>query len=229
MNIMSIDVEEWFHILNSTATPDTEYWDRLEPRLRANLERLLAFLDGTRTHATFFWLGWAAERYAGLVRQCGDAGHEVGCHGYGHLSYYKVGYKAFREDIAHGRTVLEDVLGRPVTCFRTPGFVVNGHSDWFFETVTEAGYTCDSSTLEGGKGSTSCRTHPAGVRVLETSNGPLLEVPVSAMTVLGRRLWSFGGGYMRLIPNLPVCGWDLGDTSSLLSTGRQPSRNCIVS
>lgn len=198
--ILSVDVEEWFHILHSPATPNVYQWDELEPRLPGNVEMLLTFLDEAGAHATFFWLGWAAEKYPKLLRRCRDAGHEIGCHGYGHLPYARVGPEVFREDITRGRAVLQEVLGESVRCFRTPGFVVDGGRDWFFDVVAEAGYTCDSSTLDDGAASLSRRGRSTGTYVIKTNSGPLVEVPVSAMMMGGRRLWSFGGGYLRLMP-----------------------------
>ena len=200
MNVMSIDVEEWFHILNSPVTPSVETWHRLEPRLRRNVEELLALLDETNTHATFFWLGWAAERYRGLVKRCRDAGHEIGSHGYSHLACSTVGRQRFHTDIVHARQVLEDILGESVTCFRAPGFAINGCTDWCFDTIRAAGYTCDSSALAVRMVYVRGCVGYTGTYAVETETGPLVEVPVSSFNLAGGLVWTFGGGYFRIAP-----------------------------
>ena len=127
---MSVDVEDWFHILDSTAVPMIEQWDSLESRVKGNVERLLEMLDEAGGRATFFWLGWVAERHPALVRACQEAGHEVASHGYGHVLAYQVGRERFREDVVRAKAILEDVTGQPVPGFRAAGFGVKDGAGW---------------------------------------------------------------------------------------------------
>jgi polysaccharide deacetylase family protein (PEP-CTERM system associated) len=197
MNVMSIDVEEWYHILDSPATPAMERWASLESRLERNLEKLLALLDETGTHATLFWLGWIAERHVALLRRCRDAGHEIGSHGYGHLPCCKVGRGSFRQDMDRAHKLLEDLLGESVRSFRSPGFAINGCSDWFFEIVRETGHTRDSSVRQAAPRDLAMQSE---FPVHQTSWGSVTEIPVSTVRVAGRRYWPLGGGYLRLMP-----------------------------
>jgi len=103
ISFLTIDVEEWFHILDDSAVPGFSSWDRLEARLPRNMDRILAILDEHRVKATMFWLGWAARKYPEVVRRCVDGGHEVASHGCAHVLAYEAGREKFREDIRHGK------------------------------------------------------------------------------------------------------------------------------
>jgi polysaccharide deacetylase family protein (PEP-CTERM system associated) len=217
MNIMSIDVEEWFHILGSPETPAVGSWERMDSRFRENLETLLSTLEETRTHATLFWVGWLAERSKTLVRRCHEAGHEIASHGYHHVTCGQVGQALFQDDITRARQVLEDILGEPVTCFRTPGFAVDGCQNWCFEVIRAAGYLYDSSVPLARMARIPARRQGAGWYVLDTQSGPLVEVPVSSMMLAPGVLWTFGGGYLRVTPRR-VLRW----VSALLRRAGRP-------
>ena len=111
LNALSIDVEDWFHILDSPTVPTIEQWRSLESRIECNMEKLLAMLDGSSIKATFFWLGWAAEQHKNLVGKCQREGHEIASHGYDHVLAYKIGQKSFESDIERGEKILEDIIG----------------------------------------------------------------------------------------------------------------------
>jgi polysaccharide deacetylase family protein (PEP-CTERM system associated) len=200
VNIMSIDVEEWFHILDCPTIPHVTSWEGLETRFEKNLEKLLLLLEETNTQATLFWLGWLAERNKALLKRCRDAGHEIASHGYHHVACARVGPDLFRDDISRARDVLEDILGEAVTSFRAPGFVTDAYHGWCFDVIREAGYTCDSSVPFARMPQVPTRQKGAGCYVLETRSGPLIEVPVSSMMLAPGTLWAFGGGYLRLTP-----------------------------
>ena len=105
---LTIDVEDWFHILDSPAVPAIERWPSLESRVERNLDKLLELLDSHSVKVTFFWLGWIAERNRSLVRKCRNAGHEIASHGYAHVLAYEVGDKVFGQDITRAKAILED-------------------------------------------------------------------------------------------------------------------------
>ena len=207
-NLLTVDVEDWFHILDSSAVPGMEQWDSLESRVGANVERLLAVLDEAGGRATFFWLGWVAERHPALVRACQEAGHEVASHGYGHVLAYQVGRLGFREDVLRGKAVLEDTIGHSVPGFRAAGFGITDEARWAFDVIREAGHEYDSSVFPAHRGHGGVPNAPRGPHVIQTSAGTLTEIPVSAIELLGRRFSMFGGGYLRLTP-LSILRWGI--------------------
>lgn len=209
IGVLSIDVEHWFHILDSSAVPEMEEWDSLESRVERNVERLLAVLDEAGASATFFWLGWLAERYPALVRACQEAGHEVASHGYGHVLPYQVGRERFREDVVRAQAVLEDITGQPVPGFRAPGFGITPDTPWAFEVIREAGHEYDSSVFPTFRGHGGLPGAPLGPHLVETASGPLAEVPISVVELRRRRFCLFGGGYLRLTP-LSILRWGIG-------------------
>lgn len=198
--VMTIDVEDWFHILDSNAAPVLGDWSGQESRLAGCLKRILEILGRHRTPATFFWLGWAAERHPELVRLCRDSGHEIACHGYAHLLPYAVGRVPFREDLRRGKAVVEEIADRKVRGFRSAGFGIKKHTGWAFEEIREAGFVYDSSVFPCHRGHGGISGAEISPHLIETPSGPLLEFPQSIIRVLGKRIHLFGGGYLRLTP-----------------------------
>ena len=208
INALSCELEDWFHILDSDRVPSIDTWDSLTWRVERNTERLLELFEETHVHATFFCLGWMAERVPQLVRRCQRAGHEIGSHGYAHVLAYRVGRQAFREDIVRSKEILEDITGVAVAGFRSPGFCVREDNQWLFEVVAEAGFRYDASVFPTHHGHGGLRAAPAEPYIVETSQGALVEIPVSTVTVLGHRICLFGGGYLRISP-LPLIRWGI--------------------
>jgi polysaccharide deacetylase family protein (PEP-CTERM system associated) len=195
---LTIDVEDWFHILDSPATPALERWSAFEERVEENTSRLLDLLSAHGVNATFFWLGWVAERHKPLVRRCLGEGHEVASHGYAHLLPYRVGPVRFREDIVHAKNSLEDIAGVEVRGFRAAGFGVTEATPWAFDIIRGAGYTFDASVFPGRHGHGGLPRALLVPHTVRTSRGDLFEIPSSVVEVLHRRLCLFGGGYLRL-------------------------------
>ena len=208
-NSLTIDVEDWFHILDSPAAPTIEEWPALESRIERNVEQLLAMLDSLSVKVTFFWLGWAAERHKSLVRKCYDAGNEIASHGFGHVLAYKVGRQKFKSDIEQGRKILEDIIGDGVRGFRAAGFGIKDETIWAFNAIKEAGYEYDSSIFPSSRGHGGMLETPLGPFIIQTKAGPLPEISMSAVTVIGKRLNLFGGGYLRLAPR-SLIEWGIG-------------------
>lgn len=204
----TIDVEDWFHILDTDAAPEISRWHTLEARVDRNLETLLELLDETGVRATMFWLGWLAERHPELVRRCHDAGHEIASHGYGHVLAFRVGEAAFFQDIDRAKKLIEDVAGAPITGFRAPGFGITNETSWAFDAIKRAGYQYDSSVFPLPRGHGGMAGATLGPHWIETKHGALAELPMSAVEVLGRRLNLFGGGYLRLAPR-PFIRWGI--------------------
>lgn len=203
-NIITVDVEDWYHILDSPAAPTMEKWESLESRVERNVARLLEMLEQTGVRATLFWLGWAAKRHKRLVRMCQAAGHEIASHGYGHILAYQVGRNAFREDACRAKTILEDITGEAVQGFRAAGFGITDGAGWAFDVIKETGHMYDSSVFPAGRGHGGMPESPLGPYIMQTHAGPLLEFPMSAVEVFGKRMSLFGGGYLRLAPKFLI-------------------------
>ena len=201
---LTIDVEDWFHILDSPAVPGIERWPFLESRIERNLEELLAVLDSFSVKVTFFWLGWLAERHKDLVHMCHDAGHEIASHGYAHVLAYEVGPGIFKEDITLAKNILENITGDQVRGFRAAGFGITEKAPWAFDVIKGAGYQYDSSVFPASRGHGGIADAPLTPYFIETRCGHLLEIPMSIVEILGRRTSLFGGGYLRLANKLMI-------------------------
>jgi polysaccharide deacetylase family protein (PEP-CTERM system associated) len=214
--VMTIDVEDWFHILDSPIAPTIDQWGSLPSRVEIGMERLLQMLDECNVRATMFWLGWMAERHKGLVRRCVNAGHEIASHGYGHLLPYKVGPAAFRDDIVRSKQVIEDITGEPVLGFRAPGFGITGDSRWAFDLIRDAGYMYDASVFPAVRGHGGIPGERGTPHRIATPFGELAEFPTSVLNCAGASLSLFGGGYLRATPT-PLLVWA---AKSLLDSGQ---------
>jgi polysaccharide deacetylase family protein (PEP-CTERM system associated) len=200
LNVLTCELEDWFHILDSPSVPEIEQWSRLPLRAERNVDALLQLFEDTGVRATFFCLGWMAERMPYVVRRCQDAGHEIGSHGYGHIMAHGNRRDTICEDVVRSKKILEDITGRKVVGFRCPGFSVRDDDRWFFDVIAEAGYQYDASVFPAHHGHGGFRFTDPGPHFLETTKGPLVEIPVSTVKIFGRRICLFGGGYLRITP-----------------------------
>ena len=146
MNILTFDVEEWFHLLDCDATASVAQWDRFESRLDANVDRILQILDETGSQATFFVLGWIARRYPAAIRRIAEK-YQVGCHTMEHRLVWKGSREDFRQDVDTGVKMLEDITGKKVDAFRAPGFSIRETEGWAFEILHELGIRYDASVF----------------------------------------------------------------------------------
>lgn len=194
--VLSIDVEDWFHILDLPSAPRPDQWDRMPSRVEANFRQLLELLQENGVSATCFFLGWVARRYPGLVREAFQLGHEIASHGFLHQLVFQLGTLRFRQDAGDAKRVLEDITGAAVVGYRAPGFSVTEQTPWFFDALGEAGYRYDSSVFPAK------RSHGgfAGAPIGPYRVGSVLEFPITVRRVLGSPLCFFGGGYLRLYP-----------------------------
>jgi len=197
---LTVDVEDWFHILDCPQTPTLAKWDFLQSRFVANTEEILELLNAKGIHATFFWLGWCAQKAPRLVRRCLTEGHEIASHGYAHVLAYVAGRKAFTEDVRKGKCILEDITGKNVAGFRAPGFSMKDSMAWAFEEIRAAGHTYDSSIFPTRRGHGGMQLSILEPHVVQTEAGPLVEIPQSVVEIMGKRVSVFGGGYLRLAP-----------------------------
>ena len=197
--IFSVDVEDWFHILDVGA-PAIEAWERLPSRVEANFRRLLDLFAAAGVKITCFFLGWVAARFPHLVREAAAQGHEVASHGFGHRLVYDQSPGEFFEDVRRARLLLEDILGQAVQGYRGPGFSVTQDTPWFFEELVKAGYAYDSSVFPAARGHGGLKLGRYAPFRLQTPSGPLVEFPVTVTEAGGKPRCFFGGGYLRLFP-----------------------------
>jgi polysaccharide deacetylase family protein (PEP-CTERM system associated) len=199
-DVFTIDVEDWFHILEVAGTPDLKAWDSLESRVEKNLRSLLDLLGSFNIKATCFTLGWVADRFPKLLRDAADAGHEIASHGYSHQVVTALSRSEFREDIRSAKAAIEYATGRPVFGYRAPGFSITQRTPWAFDEVIAAGYIFDSSIFPASHGHGGIPEASRRPYIHRTSLGSLVEFPISvADTLLGPRCF-FGGGYLRASP-----------------------------
>lgn len=198
-NAMTCDVEDYFQVSAFAPYIDRDSWPSRECRVEANMERILAIYERHGVKATFFTLGWIAERYPAMVRRIVAAGHELASHGYGHLRASDQSREQFDNDIRSSKALLEDIGGQAVLGYRAPSFSIGHANLWALEALQEAGYRYSSSIYP------IAHDHygmPDAPRFAFYPHGPdgLLEVPVTTVNMLGRNLPAGGGGYFRLLP-----------------------------
>ena len=199
-SIFSIDVEDWYHILDVPSAPALPQWDALPARVESNFLRMLDLLGEAGGRATCFFIGHIAQRFPHLVREAKARGHEIASHSFAHQLVYTMSPAEFLEDASRSRKLLEDISGGPVLGFRASGFSVTESTPWFFEKLVEAGYAYDSSTFPAARGHGGLKSGQLEPHARQTPAGKLVEFPVTVTDVLGKRLCFFGGGYLRLFP-----------------------------
>jgi polysaccharide deacetylase family protein (PEP-CTERM system associated) len=196
-NALTIDVEDYFQVSAFAPYIRRDEWDARECRVEANVDRLLQMLDAHGTHATFFTLGWVAERYPALTRRIVAGGHELASHGYGHERASDLDRTALRADLDRARKTLEDIGGVAVRGYRAPSFSIGHGNLWAFDTLLETGHAYSSSIYPIQHDHYGM---PDAPRFAHRRDNGLLEVPVTTLRVGRRNLPSSGGGYFRLLP-----------------------------
>jgi polysaccharide deacetylase family protein (PEP-CTERM system associated) len=198
---LSVDIEEWFQVEALKASVAREAWGALESRVELGTRRVLDMLDERGARATFFVLGWVAERHPGLVREVARRGHEIACHGYAHELVTRQTPAAFREDVRRARGVLEDLALAPVDGYRAPTWSIRAESLWALPVLAELGFRYDSSfrSLAAARRAglpAAGSFFPAGV----PGAADLVEFPASSIDLPGLALPVAGGGFLRLLP-----------------------------
>ena len=201
MNILTFDIEEWFHILDNDSTKAESEWGKYERRLDSNMERIFGLLNERNLKATFFCLGWVAREFQHVVRRIVKEGHEVATHSDLHQLAYDQTPSEFYADLELSIKTLEDVSGTRIRAYRAPGFSLKDENKWVFEELIRAGIEVDCSVFpaarsHGGFPAFSSET-PS---VVETSSGSIREFPVNTEKILGQNMIFSGGGYFRLLP-----------------------------
>ena len=199
-SIFSVDVEDWFHILDIPSAPQLSDWDGLPSRVEQNFLRLLDLFSQHQARVTCFFLGWVGERFPHLVREAAARGHEIASHGYAHRLVYQMSQQEFYEDALRARRLLEDISGTPVAGYRSAGFSVTENTLWFFDALAEAGYGYDSSVFPAARAHGGMEGGRREPHRLVGSQSSILEFPISVADLMGKPMCFFGGGYLRLFP-----------------------------
>ena len=207
LRVLTIDLEEWFHLLDYDATRTEAEWRKFEVRIYENTERLLRILEETGSSATFFVIGWIARTYPDLVRRIAEK-YPVGSHTENHQLIWQQDASAFREDVRASVRRLEDITGRKVDTFRSPGFSIRPSEAWAFEILAEEGIEVDSSIFPAKASHGGWPGFPSSSPVLVKGNGfTIKEFPMSVEHFAGRSFGFAGGGYFRLCPYSLLRRW----------------------
>jgi polysaccharide deacetylase family protein (PEP-CTERM system associated) len=206
---LSFDIEDWFHIVEVKAVDNPDDWPRLSAEsslVERYTDQILRICDDAGATATFFVLGWIADRHPELVKRIADAGHEIGTHSFWHRKVYELDEQAFREDIRQSIDAINSAVGRDadIRGFRAPSFSITKGAEWAFDVLLDLGVTYDASLFPGQRGHGGYACQP-GPHVLTTPSGRALpELPMSIAPVgpfpFKRRMCYSGGGYLRFLP-----------------------------
>jgi len=200
INAMSVDVEDYFQVSAFDAVVSRAAWETFDSRVVKNTERLLDLFQRSEVRATFFVLGWVADRFPALVRQIASLGHEVASHGYHHQVVYMLTPQQFRDDVRAAKIAIESATGVPVLGYRAPSFSVTASNLWALDVLIEEGYAYDTSIFPIHHDRYGIPDAPRHAYRVQRPSGSLTEVPPSTVRVGEMNLPIAGGGYFRLLP-----------------------------
>ena len=198
---LSVDLEDYYHVEAFAHCVPHSQWSNFPSRVRQNTERVLCLLERNRSRATFFILGWVAEREPALVREVADAGHEIACHSHWHRRVLTLTPAEFREDVTRARGMIEDAAGVAVVGFRAPTFSITRRSLWALEILAELGFEYDSSIFPVRHDLYGIPNARRDIHQRQLPSGnSIWEVPPSTVRLAGQNLPVAGGGYLRVLP-----------------------------
>ena len=199
LNALSVDVEDWFQVGAFETVIARSDWDGLPRRVESNADAVLALFDEAGVKATFFTLGWVAERHPALMRRIAAAGHEVASHGWDHKRVFTMSPEEFRSDLRRAAKAIEDTCAITPRGYRAPSFSIDRRTPWAHRILAEEGYAYSSSVAPIAHDHYGWREAPRfAFRPLADSG--LIELPVTTVEIAGRRLAAGGGGFFRLLP-----------------------------
>ena len=199
VNGLSVDVEDWFQVGAFEGVIDRGSWTSLDDRVERNCERILEMFAAADVHATFFTLGWVAQRHGGLMRRIVDAGHELASHGWDHERVFRFDRDSFAADLERSKKVLEDASGTAITGYRAPSFSIDQRTPWAYMALAEQGFAYSSSVAPISHDHYGWREAPRfAFKPLPWAD--LIEIPVTTAHFAGRRLAAGGGGFFRVLP-----------------------------
>jgi polysaccharide deacetylase family protein (PEP-CTERM system associated) len=201
INALTVDVEDYFHVAAFANNIAVDSWPGYELRVEQNTLRLLDLFDQHETRATFFTLGWVAEKIPGLVAEIASRGHEVACHGYSHQLIYKQDQQTFYDETRRARDILEDITNIKVSGYRAASYSITRQSLWALDILAELGFEYDSSIVPVHHDLYGIPDMPRSPHVLNSPKGhELIEFPPATLALPGMNLPISGGGYFRLYP-----------------------------
>lgn len=198
LNAMTVDVEDYFQVSAFEKHIPKEDWAEIPCRVEANVDKILDLFDQKGIKATFFTLGWIAERYPAMVREIVNNGHELASHGWEHIRVTNQEIADFREDIIKTRAFLEDISGQPIRGYRAASYSIGANNLWALDALAEAGYEYSSSIVPINHDLYGMPEAPRFA--FQAANGRLLEIPITTITMAKRNINCGGGGWFRLFP-----------------------------
>lgn len=199
VNGLSVDVEDWFQVGAFEGVIDRENWDSLGSRVERNCEAILDMFAAAQVKATFFTLGWVAQRHGPLMRRIVAEGHELASHGWDHARVFRMDREEFARDVERSRKALEDAAGTAVTGYRAPSFSIDRRTPWAYMVLAEQGFAYSSSVAPITHDHYGWREAPRfAFKPLPWAD--LVEIPVTTAHFAGRRLAAGGGGFFRVLP-----------------------------
>lgn len=217
MNILTFDVEEWFHLLDFDATRTEAEWGRYESRIHGNVDRILDILEYTNTKATFFIIGWVARTYPDVVKKIA-AKYQIGSHTMNHQLVWQQTPEEFRNDVEASVKLLQDITGQPIECFRAPGFSIRESEPWAFDILADLGIKYDCSIFPAHHAHGGMPSYGAPVPALiKHGDIAMKEFPVTTKDFIGKKIIFSGGGYFRLCPYSLIKRWSMESPDYLLS------------
>lgn len=199
---MTIDLEDWFHLLDCDETVSPREWTKFEKRIHIGLEPLLVLLEKREITATFFILGWIADQYPDIVKEIKFRGHEIGCHSYHHPLLYTLDFDEFYRDTDRALLSIEKACGRIPDLYRAPGFSLTNSNLWVLEALSEFGISIDCSIFPTARAHGGIKNYPEQLphRIKLRNGNTIVELPMSYKNVFGKEIVFSGGGYFRLMP-----------------------------
>jgi peptidoglycan-N-acetylglucosamine deacetylase len=208
LNALSVDVEDWFQVGAFEGVIARDSWETLPRRVESNTDRVLALFEEAGVKATFFTLGWVAERHPALVRRIAEAGHEVASHGWDHRRVFAMSPAEFGVDLDRAQRAIEDSSGTSVRGYRAPSFSIDSRTPWAHPLLAERGYAYSSSVAPIVHDHYGWRDSPR-FAWRPVPGSELIELPVTTVDVAGRRLAAGGGGFFRILP-YAFSSWAIG-------------------
>lgn len=208
MRILTFDIEEWFHILDNKKTKSISEWNKFDSRIGLGMNLIYDIIDKYQVKATFFVVGWIAEKYPEIIREISDRGFEIGSHTHLHQLAYQQDRQTFYNDVEKSIKTLEDCIGKKVTSFRAPGFSITKNNLWAFEVLHKLGITKDSSIFPAGRAHGGLPSYGTAIPSIIEYNGlNLKEFPINTHAILGKSFIFSGGGYFRMLPYKIIENW----------------------
>ena len=201
MNILTFDVEDWFHVLDNPATKGEKQWMQLESRIHQNMDRIMDLLEKNHQKATFFSMGWVARKYPEIIKKIDSLGYEIASHSDMHQLAYEFNREEFRQDLERSVKSIEDITGKKVRAYRAPGFSLMQENKWVFEELINNGIEIDCSVFPAQRAHGGFKEFGyAEPAYIDINGQKIKEFPINIYPILGNNIIFSGGGYFRLLP-----------------------------